>query len=303
MGDHMKLKKILTFIILIAASIFFLSLKFESIASIDRSPDIYIQIIGSSNSDIHVELMVLKTDFNEDQIYDTISLNYRQHYPNYLDYSHLEDGDEVSYLAYIDGAYLDRSDNEITYTNYQGFEYQVTHIRLVMFTSEGEILAKSDLYEHSNYGSSNTWYIYKADFDNYTFIQQEEQFDLSTIFTFLALVTIFFSVIIITLIGGTLWIIKMMLSSLLEVKYKYPEKTIIFDILYIISGSIIIFIFHYKYLDQSLLNTIYLSSFIVFIWNVINFFILIKKENRKKYLFVAIILHIVIGLIVWFSLR
>ncbi|MDO9629042.1 MAG: hypothetical protein Q7I99_03995 [Acholeplasmataceae bacterium] len=296
------MKKPLIFIILFCIVFISFSINLNSQASIDGEPGINIYIVKSSNNnieyeDIHIEIMVLKSDFSTSQISPTITDVYKELHPNYLNYSHLEDDTEISYLAHIKETRLNRGENEISFINDYGVQNNITYLRLVMFTSDGNILARSALYEHiSYYSGSGSMDVYHANFDNHTFSQSiqdslSQSINKLIMYALLMIAGIFLGVVFL------IWASKVGLSTLLKVKYKNPSTTRWIDAFYIFFGIALSLHFYGKVFNQALFSSVLVSTLIFLIWNAINFFALVERESRKKYLVLTVILYIIICLI------
>jgi len=309
MGDDCKMKKKIIFVILVNILFLSMSMKLGSIASIDHVSGIEIWISHGSNDDIdfqdiHVELMVLKSDFIESQTYASISEAYKALYPNYQNYTHLENDDEISYLAFIKGTTMSRYENEFFYMNEYLHENEITYLRLVVFSTDGTILARSKLFLHHDMDDvSSPHVIYEIDFDNLEFYQSTRN-EFNGAFIALGLLLWLVSIaFLLVFMASMIWGVKTVLSSYLEIKYKKPVFTMIFDAVYINLGTIFIYMINFRNLVHGAFNTIFLASFTFFTWNFINFFLLIKKETRGKYWIIVAITQTIVGLIIWLIMR
>jgi hypothetical protein len=305
-GGHMMIKRVTIFIILLSVTFFAFSLSFKSHAMYDI-PEIRIYISKASNSnidyeDIHVELMVLKSDFNEIYINSTINESYMAYYPNYLNYTHLEDDTEISYFAYIDQSSISRYNDEISYSDTHWEIGSITYLRLIMFTSDGTILARSELYKHTDRYDSGARDIYYANFDNHTFRQTVQDSITQSLIKLFLLSVLIFGVIFI----GTVFLIrglKTRFSVLLKVEYKDLSKTRKIDVSFLFFGYALSAYFYIIVFNQAVVNSILVATLIFLIWNAINYFTLVKKESRKKYLIVGIILYLIFSIIIFISLK
>jgi len=301
------IRRITIFLILLNVIFFAFGISFKSQASIDVVSGINVYIIKSSNSyidyeDIHVELMVLKSDFHDDYIMSTINEIYQMSYPNYLSYSHLEDDTEISYLAYIYNTFMYKESDKITYSDDYGFLESITYLRLVMFTSDGTILARSELYMHTDRYDSGSRDVYHANFDNYTFSQTVQEgvgqsFEKLILFIFLIGAGAFIGAVLV------IWLAKVGLSALFKVKYIKQKNTKLTDILFIFFGLAIGLHYHIKVFNREFLSSALFSTLIFLIWNATNYFTLVEKESRKKYLIVTLILYVFFSLLILIILK
>jgi hypothetical protein len=305
MGDHMKIKKVTIFILLISTVFIFLNLRLESNASIDMERGITIVIGYDSNDgidieDIHVELMVLKSDFNEYQTYSSISEEYKAIYPNYESYTHLEDDNEMSYLAFVQGTIISESGNVIFYNNEFRAEDSITYLRLIMFKTDGTILATSQLFLHND-PNQDSYYSrsYEIDYANLEFFQLGPTETIGVFAALFFLLMIVAAAFLLVFMGALIWLIKTGLSSLLEIKYKKPIGTMIFDSLYIILGVFLIYFVYIRRLLSTWQIAVLWITLLFLVWNLINFFFLAQKDTRKKYWIILVVTLIISGLFAW----
>jgi len=301
------IRRITIFFILLSVTFFAYSTNLESNASIDYQPVITITISYAFDDedidieDIHVELMVLKSDFNEFQTLSQISEDYKGYYPNYENYTHLENDDEMSYLAYVHGTSTSKYQNIIYYSNEYGAEDSITYLRLIMFKTDGTILATSQLFLH-NEPNQDSYYSssYEINYANLEFFQlRPAEFNgvfAALFFLFMIVVAAFLLVVM----GALIWLIKTGLSSMFEIKYKKPIGTMIFDSLYIILGVFLIYFVYIRRLLSTWQIAVLWTTLIFLVWNLINFFFLAQKDTRKKYWIILAITQIISGIFVWF---
>ncbi len=274
----MSIQKFTAFIILVVSAFFMMSIQINAVAWEDTLNGVPILLSNCfdghlpDDPNIHVELMVLRSDFKESQINDVIRDSYQEYYPNYSMYTHLDSGDEISYFAYIKGASMRRNECVYEYAFYQDEATSITQVRLIMFNSEGEILSSSPLYVHIHPDHfSNIRGFYRADFENRSFSNDRVlTFNHWIIFELILLV---FLVFVVTLV-------KFGLGIPLNIKYHYPILSWVIDFLIVMVSISFVYYLYYVPEIRELLTLFFIVLGFLILQFVIGYFFLIKKESR-----------------------
>jgi hypothetical protein len=288
------LQKATTFIVLFMNLLFIISIQVKAVAWENTLEGIPI-IFSSCNPDtddnplVHVELMVLKSDFRADQISDTIREEYRTVYPTYASFSHLETADEISYFAYIQDATMNREDCAYEYARLNDHESQITSVRLIMFNHDGEVLSISQRYVHENPDHFNVIQgFYRADFENPSF--SNDRFLRFNYWVIIEWIVLGLLVFLITLV-------KFGLGIPLRMKYEYPILSWVIDfVIVVIFTSLMYYLYYIPEIRQywTLLGIVSISWVILFL---LDYFLLVKKESRTSLWIHAIVFNILVALL------
>ncbi|MBU1094397.1 MAG: hypothetical protein KKH01_08045 [Firmicutes bacterium] len=241
---------------------------------------------GSDEQDIHVELMVLKSDFSNDELSTTINENYKNTYPEYASYTHLQTDDEISYYAYVKEASMSRYECAYEYATNLDHEKQITYVRFIIFTSDGEVLATSPQYEHVHADHfSVVDGFYYADLNAYTIDNDRTLvFNMLLIILWIALIFLSFAIIL----------LKYGFGMMLKIKYVNPNLSWIIDVILTMSC---VFLLYYLYnvpqirYDFTMIGIMTIFFLIQFL---IGYFVAIKKESRNQLIILTFILYVLV---------
>ena len=242
---------------------------------------------GSDEQDIHVELMVLKSDFSDDEISITINENYKNAYPEYASYTHLQTDDEISYYAYVKEAVMSRQGCAYEYATNPNHEKQINHVRFIIFRSDGEVLATSQLYEHVHPDHFSFVYgFYYADLNTYMF-----ECDRTLVFNML-LVILWIALVILSFV---IMLFKYGIGMILKIKYVHPILSWIIDLMITMSCVFLLYYLYHVPQVRYDLAMIGIMSIFFILQFLIGYFVTIRKESRKQLIILAFIIYVFVA--------
>ena len=293
----MEIKKWCSFIVLMMSTFFVLGLEVSAAEEYYYSGDIHIYFSESlenenDNQDVFVDLIVLKSDFEDHQINRVVNEEYKYHYPNYQSYSHLINGDEISYLAYVKGAHLYRDKIEFQFKDENDYYKNVTKVKMIIFSIDGEVLASSEFFDHvSHTRYFNVRGAYWANYDDLSFSNTRE-----LVFNWLWVILWVFLFVIALFIFA----MKYILGLVFWIQYKSLPKSILIDGSIIIGGTFITHFLYILVLSPTLSNLLIVCSILFLVLSLLNYFFLVIKESRAKYIYESALLYAMIILILRF---
>jgi hypothetical protein len=297
-GIHMKFKKHFSFVLFLICSFFVFGITVNAVEEFFYSGDINIYFSESLNNEddnhhVYIELMVLRSDFEDYQINNTVNQEYKDRYPNHQNFIHLENGDEISYFAYIEGAHLYRNKMEFRFVDDYGYYKNISKIRMVIFDADGEVLASSELFDHVN---KTRFHIvrgqYSASYDDLSFSNTRHHvFNGIWILIWILIFAISFFILL----------MKYLLEVIFGIRYKNFLKSVLFDSIVIWIGAYTMHILNETFIPATLTSLMIMSISLFVLMNVFNFFYLIQKKSRIKYIITSVIHFIPVYLILKFA--
>ena len=293
----MKFNKIFSFVIFLLGSFFMLGVKVNAVEEFFYSGDVNIYFSESlenedDNHHVYIELMVLRSDFEDDQINNMISQEYKDRYPDYQNFTHLENGDEISYFAYIKGAHLYRNKMEFRFVDDYGYYKNITKIRMIIFDADGEVLATSELFDHVN---QTRFHIvrgqYSASYDDLSFSNTRHHvFNGMWIVIWVLIFAISFFILL----------MKYLLEVIFGIRYKKFLKSLLFDSMVIFIGAYSMHFLNETFIPATLTSLLMMSISLFILMNVFDVIYFINKKSRIKYIIASVIHFVPIFLILKF---
>jgi hypothetical protein len=269
--------------------IFMLSILFITLPSVQATDDpgytgIGIRIKGEIDDfDGHIDMLVPKSDF-EDEINDTINIDFIAQYPNYQDFEYLDsDSEWISYCAFVEGGSCHFTDwlDTFVFADSNAELESLRDVRFIHVDSEGKTVVISDVEK-----VPKEWLIFIYD-KGHSYDVSTNEFDIDMrlkvdpIYQFViiavALFSIFFS------------LYRFLLHKLFKLKLKRNSDGILYyfivNIVFIVVGFLLLnqFEFIARIFGEDWLFAIYLLI-LISIESVISYYLLFDKVKLFKFI-------------------